>query len=142
LVAEQGNKTFVKNLVEKYGMDIYSVTDNLETPLIFAAQAFQASTVDYLIQRDLLERKTGKKNEDPTAYINFQDILGDTALHKVFNIIGTKYDMEIAKNLVANGAEISIENKNSKTPLSNASETDKSTLLIEARKYMGSKSGK
>eukprot|EP01080_Neovahlkampfia_damariscottae_P007364 gene7364-11686_t len=146
LLSEQGNKVLVKLMIEKYGADINSVTVDDQTCLHYAAKSQQHSVIQYLIERDQMERKALQKSEenkngeediDFGQFINWQDSEGQTALHKVFQ--NEKVDVAVAKLLVSSGAEISIEDSTGATPLEKANEKDKSALMIEARKFTASK---
>ncbi|KAF0975939.1 hypothetical protein FDP41_005266 [Naegleria fowleri] len=148
LAAEQGNKAICKDLVEKYNDNIYVTTDEDMTPLHFAAQNLQKEVVQYLLEQDL---KTRKSKEAPNSqengmddkpagvilYVNQQDIHRQTPLHKVF--VNPNPDIDIAKLLVQNGADVSIEDNNRRTPLHDANEKVKQTLLIESRNFMSRK---
>jgi ankyrin repeat protein len=143
LLSEQGNKALVKLMIEKYEADINTTTVTEETCLHFAAKNQHISLIQYLIERDQMERKALQKSEgapeevDFTQFLNWQDSEGQTALHKVFQ--NQKVDLEVAKLLVSSGAEISIEDNKGETPLEHASEKEKSTLMIEARKFNATK---
>lgn len=143
ICGEKGNKLLVKHLIEKLNDDLSLCTNNKETILHFAAANQHLDVVKYLIEREQMERKALMKNEsgtesDPTAFVNWSDVNGDTALHKVFK--NQKVDIEVAKALVAlGGADISLENSKKETALQNASDQVKSTLLMEARKFSSKK---
>ena len=138
LASEQGNKAIVKDLVEKYKDDIHATTDEDLTPLHFAAQNLQKDVVAFLLETDQKERKEKTDSADDKSevisYVNQQDILRQTPLHKVF--LNNNPDIEIAKLLVQKGADVSIEDNNRRTPLHEANEKVKQTLLNETRKFM------
>ena len=81
--------------------------------------------------------ENGEEEVDFGQFINWQDSNGETALHKVFQ--NEKVEIDVAKLLVSSGAEISVEDATGATPLEKANEQDKSTLMIEARKFTASK---
>jgi ankyrin repeat protein len=137
--AEKGNKMLVKYLIEKLGDDLSLCTADQETVLHFAALGQHLETIKYLIERETMERKALVKSEqlqdiDPTAFVNWQDVRGDSALHLVFSNL--KVDLECAKVLVAlGGADPSLENNSHQSALAKATDQQKSILLTEARKF-------
>src|SRR5690606_36120825 len=141
LASELGNKMLVKELIEKYNLDLNCCDDNEVTPLHLAAQNLHKDVIEYLLERNEKERKEIYKDEngdfDAEAYVNWPDNKGETALHKVFK--NGKVDIEIAKLLVQNGADISLEDNEKRTPLHDADETTKSILMTETRYYMSRK---
>lgn len=143
ICGEKGNKLLVKHLIEKLNDDLSLCTTSQETVLHFAASNQHLDVVKYLIEREQMERKALMKNEqmtdtDPTAFVNWPDVNGDTALHRVFK--NQKVDIEVAKALVAlGGADLGLENNKKETPIQTASEQFKSTLLMEARKFTAKK---
>jgi len=151
LAAEQGNKSLCKELIEKYMDDLNITTDEDMTPLHFAAQNLHKDVVAYLLEQDQKERKDYFKNrenstqgneeninsEDVIPYVNWQDIHHQTALHKVF--MNSHPDIEIAKLLVQNGADVSIVDNKGRTALHEANDKTKQTLLNESRNFMSRK---
>jgi len=142
---EKGNKALVKHLIEKLNDDLSLTTVDQETVLHFAAQNQHLDVVKYLIEREQMERKALMKSSegnntevDPTAFVNWPDVKGDTALHRVFK--NQKVDIEVAKALVAlGGADLGLENAQKQTAVHSASDSFKSTLLMEARKFQAKK---
>jgi ankyrin repeat protein len=136
LAAEQGNKVLVKTLIEQYNHDLNVVTKDELTPLHLASQNLHRPVMEYLLQKDEEERKEfNSKNtdidpDDIIAYVNWQDVLGETSLHKVFN--NGKIDIDCAKLLVQRGADVSLGNNNGINPIQNASDEVKRILLQES----------
>jgi len=119
------------------------------TPLHLASQNLHRPVIEYLLQRDEEERKEffQKRNSgngagspediDPDeviAYVNWQDVLGETSLHKVFN--NGKVDIECCKLLVQRGADVSLADNHGRSPIDSASEQVREILLNESRKAM------
>jgi ankyrin repeat protein len=144
LAAEQGNKALVKMLIEQYDHDLNGTTNDELTPLHLAAQNLHKPVIEYLLQRDEEERKeyfNKKKNgtddidpDEVIAYVNWQDVLGETPLHKVFN--NGKVDIECCKLLVHRGADVSLADNHGRSPIDSASEQVRETLLNESRNAM------
>jgi ankyrin repeat protein len=147
LAAEHGNKALVKLLIEQYGHDLNVTTHEELTPLHLASQNLHRPVIEYLLQRDEEERKeffqnrdsgaNGTEDIDPDeviAYVNWQDVLGETSLHKVFN--NGKVDIECCKLLVQRGADISLADNHGRSPIDSASEQVREILLNESRKAM------
>lgn len=141
LACEQGELSLVKMLVEDLHDDIGKATVEDITPLHVAAQHQHKDIVEWLINHDHhhISTEDADPDSDPiTSYINWQDINGETALHKVLN--SSKYDIETARFLVSKGADPSIEDSNQRTAIGEISDKHKEVLLNEARKNMASKS--
>ncbi|KAL0482045.1 hypothetical protein AKO1_013271 [Acrasis kona] len=143
LFAEQGNKVLIKMLIEQYHHDLNSTTTDELTPLHLASQNLRRPVIEYLLQKDEEERKeffqknTRDDDIDPDeviAYVNWQDSLGETCLHKVFN--NKTVDMDCAKLLVQRGADVSLTDNKGRTPIDNADAATKELLLNESRKAM------
>jgi ankyrin repeat protein len=148
LACEYGNLKFVKLLIEKYSDDLTKPTTEGLTPLHYACIHGNKNIVQYLIEKEksdriqflkLLKEKEKKEVEleNELAYINFQDKVGETALHKILRtkLKDQKLNLEIGTILVKNGADISIEDNNKKTPLFSVQENIKSSLMTEARNF-------
>ena len=143
LASEQGNKALVKMLIEQFNHDLNATTDDELTPLHLSSQNLHKPVMEYLLQRDEEERKDyNKRNEngediDPDeiiAYVNWQDVLGETSLHKVFN--NGKVDIECCKLLVQRGADVSLADNHGRSPIDSASEQVREILLNESRNAM------
>jgi ankyrin repeat protein len=142
VAAEQGNKALVKLLIENYSHDLNTVTNEELTPLHLASQNLHKPVIEYLLQKEEDDRKEFKKTAegedlDPDeiiAYVNWQDVLGETSLHKVFN--NGKVDIECCKLLVQRGADVSLADNHGRSPIDSASEQVREILLNESRNAM------
>lgn len=134
--SEMGDKNIVKLLIEQYNDDLLRTTDTEMTALHFASLCGHKAIVEYLLQRDDLERKEFYKkkkqnDEEVVAYVNYQDTLGETALHK---ICAGKQDAAIATLLIEKGADISLDDAQGHSALHYINDQLKQQLLNVSRR--------
>jgi len=134
IAAEQGNKMMCKLLIETYKADIRILTEQDQTPLHFASANLNKDVVHYLVDVANKQEVGLSSTPDFLPYVNWQDVNGETALHKALSTPGKKSDLlDVSKELVKNGADVSIEDTQAKTPLHDVDEEIRKVLLNETR---------
>ena len=133
IAAEQGSKVMCKLLVENFKADITAVTDQEQTVLHFATMGLHKDLVQFLLAEHA--KTSGTDNDDTLPFVNWQDINGETALHKCLSSTsGSKNDqLELAKELVKHGADVAIEDSQGRSPLHDVADDIKQLLLNETR---------
>ncbi|WP_053332722.1 ankyrin repeat domain-containing protein [Candidatus Jidaibacter acanthamoebae] len=104
----QFNMAEIANILIIKGADINATDSSGNTPLIFAAESGDISSMQLLLSKG--------------AYVNAQNRKGNTALMLAINA-------EVVELLMKNGADINIENNTNRTALNIAIENEKTAII-------------